>query len=149
MHERKPLNMTTVPSEVEALVEGKPLLAHLATAVDNHPHVAPVWYHYEDGTIQATTAGKKVHNVRQNPHVAVSIQKDDDGHPEWMVLFEGRATVIEDTEGIKEGTRNVYEHYLGDDPDEWDDFWQKQITDPDDERFVIEVDVESVASKRY
>lgn len=141
--------MSTVPAEVEALVTGEPLIAHLATAVDGTPHVAPVWYHYEAETIQLSTAGKKVRNVRRNPRVAVSIQKDVEGHPEWMVLFEGHATVIEDTDGIAAGTRNVYEHYLGDDPDTWDEFWQKQITDPDDERFLIEVDVESVTSKRY
>lgn len=141
--------MPTVPVEVEALVRGEPLIAHLATSVDDQPHVAPLWYHYDDGTIQVTTAGKKVANVRQNPRVAVSIQQDDDGHPEWMVLFEGRATVIEKTEEIADGTRNVFEHYLGTDPAEWDEFWQKQITDPDDERFVVEVDIESAAIKRY
>lgn len=141
--------MTGVPSEVERLIAGKSKIAHFATTVDGQPHVAPVWYHYEDGTIQITTAGKKVRNVRQNPRVAVSIQNDIDGQPDWMILFEGQATVVDDVEGIKRGTRNVYEHYLGEDPDTWDDFWQKQITDPDDERFVIEVVIDNVASKRY
>lgn len=139
----------TVPPEVERLITSEPLIAHLATAVERQPHVAPVWYHYADDTIQITTAGKKVRNVRRNARVAVSIQKAIDGHPEWMVLFEGQAAVIDDVDGLKRGTRNVFEHYLGADPEEWDDFWQKQIADPDDERFVIEVEIETVASKRY
>lgn len=141
--------MTTVPREVERLIADEPLIAHLATAIEGQPHVAPVWYHYADEVIQITTAGKKVRNVRRNPSVAVSIQNDVDGHPEWMVFVEGRATVVTDVEGVKRGTRNVFEHYLGADPEEWDDFWRKQITDPDDERFVVEVEIDSVASKRY
>lgn len=141
--------MVAIPSEIEQLVAGRPLIANLATAVESQPHVTPVWYQYDDGTIRFTTAGKKVRNVRRNPRVAVSIQEDTGGHPEWMVLFEGEATVIDGEAGIKRWTRAVYEPYLGEDPDEWDAFWRKQITDPDDERFVIEVDIDSVASKRF
>lgn len=52
----------------------------------------------------------------------------------------------DDVEGVKHGTRNVFEHYLGEDPAEWDDLWRKQITD--DEQVVIEVDVDAVTTKR-
>lgn len=141
--------MGIVPPEIEQLIRGKPLLAHLATSVNDQPHVAPVWYHYQDDTIQFTTAGQKVENARRNPAVAVSIQRDENGHPEWMVLLTGTASVVDDTAGIIEGTRNVYEHYLGSATEEWDDFWQKQITDPDDERFVITVDIHDVTSLIY
>lgn len=136
--------MSTVPAEIEALIEDQPQVAHLATSVSDRPHVAPVGYHYEDGIIQTSTSGKKVQNVRRNPRVAVSIQKDENGHPEWMVLFEGTATVIEDTGRIKEGVRNVFEHYLGDNPDEWDPHWRQQLENPDDDFFVIEIQIESV-----
>lgn len=139
----------TVPPEVERLISDEPLIAHLATAVEGQPHVAPVWYHYSDETVQISPAGKKVRNARRNPRVAVSIQTDSDGHPEWMVLVEGEATGIDDVEGIKRGTRNAFEPYLGTDPEEWDAFWHTQITDSDDERFVIEVVIDAVASKRY
>lgn len=141
--------MATVPSEVEQAISGESHIAHLATAVEGQPHVAPVWYHYEDDVIQITTAGKKVRNVRRNSRVAVSIQTDEEGHPEWVVHFQGEATVVDDAEGIKRATWNVYEHYLGDDPEEWDEFWQQQITDPDDERSVVEVEIDSVVTKRF
>lgn len=141
--------MVAISSEIEQLIAGRPLIANLASAVESRPHVAPLWYHYDEGTIRFTTAGKKVRNVRRNPRVAVAIQEDDGGHPEWMVLFEGEATVVDDVAGIKQGTRNVYEPYLGTETSEWDAFWRKQVTDPDDERFVIEVDIHSVASKRF
>lgn len=141
--------MGIVPAEIEQLIRGKPLIAHLATSVNGQPHVAPVWYHYEEDTIVVTTAGQKVENARHNPAVAVSIQRDENGHPEWMVLLTGTATVTADTAGIIEGTRSVYEHYLGEDTTQWDEFWQKQITDPDDERFVITVAIHDVASMIY
>ncbi|MFB6129886.1 MAG: pyridoxamine 5'-phosphate oxidase family protein [Salinigranum sp.] len=87
-----------VPPDVEELISGRPLVAHLATCVDGRPHVAPVWYHYEDGIVEVLTSGRKLENVRRNPRVAVSIQKDEGGRTEWMVSMRGRASVVEDRE---------------------------------------------------
>lgn len=39
--------MSSVPAELEELVAGEPLIAHLATSVGGRPHVAPVRYQYE------------------------------------------------------------------------------------------------------
>ena len=55
--------MTTVPTDEERLFAGKPLVAYLATSVDDRPHVTPVSYYYEDETVQIITTGKKVENV--------------------------------------------------------------------------------------
>jgi len=33
-----------VSEEVEELLTGDPVMGHLATAVDDRPHVAPVWF---------------------------------------------------------------------------------------------------------
>jgi nitroimidazol reductase NimA-like FMN-containing flavoprotein (pyridoxamine 5'-phosphate oxidase superfamily) len=41
--------MTDVPDEVEELVTSEPLVATLGTCVDGRPHVAPLWYRYDDG----------------------------------------------------------------------------------------------------
>lgn len=51
--------MPTVPSEIEQLVAGRPLIARLATAVGTTRHAVPVPYHYETDTIQVTTVGGK------------------------------------------------------------------------------------------
>ncbi len=70
-----------VPTEVEELLTSKPLMAHLATCDDGRPHAAPVWYRYEDGTVEIATTGRKLANLRANPRAALSVQKDEGGEP--------------------------------------------------------------------
>jgi nitroimidazol reductase NimA-like FMN-containing flavoprotein (pyridoxamine 5'-phosphate oxidase superfamily) len=69
----------TVPPEAEALLTSEPLIAHLATCTENDPHVAPLWYNYRDGHIEIVTTGQKLANIRANPRVALSVQKDEYG----------------------------------------------------------------------
>lgn len=88
--------MAAIPSEAERLLTSESLMAHFATSAADRPHVAPVWYHYDDGVFEVLTGGRKLANVRENPKVAVSVQKDTDGHAEWMVTLRGTATIIED-----------------------------------------------------
>ncbi|WP_135853019.1 pyridoxamine 5'-phosphate oxidase family protein [Halorussus salinus] len=85
-----------VPAAAEELLTSEPLMAHFATCTDGRPHVAPVWYHYDDGTVEVLTTGKKLANVRENPRVAVSVQKDEEGVAQWMVTLRGTAEVVED-----------------------------------------------------
>lgn len=93
-------------------IDGAALSAHLATSVDDHPHVAPVWYGYRDGTLYALTGGKKLTNVRRNARVAVSIEKaTPHGGVEWGVTLLGRATVVDDVDRIAEANRWIYDAY--------------------------------------
>ena len=101
----------TVPSEVERLLTSEPLMAHLATSVDDRPHAAPVWYCYDDGVVAIVTTGRKLENVRENPRVALSIQKDENGDPRWMVTLRGTATVVEDPESFRETNRRINAKY--------------------------------------
>ncbi|WP_458205619.1 pyridoxamine 5'-phosphate oxidase family protein [Haladaptatus sp. NG-SE-30] len=87
-----------LPDEAETLLSEESVMAHLASSSDDRPHVAPVWYHYDDGTISVLTGGRKLANIRKNPRVAVSIQQDTDGKAEWMVTVQGMATAVEDDE---------------------------------------------------
>lgn len=107
------------PSELAATVGGEPAVAHLATAVDDRPHVAPVWYRYADGVMTVLTGGKKLRNLRSNPYVALSIQRDDGGVMEWMAAVRGTATVTEDAGAVNEAARTVYSKYLGSDVESW------------------------------
>ncbi|WP_128476192.1 pyridoxamine 5'-phosphate oxidase family protein [Halorussus pelagicus] len=86
----------SVPAAAEELLTSEPLMAHFATCAEGRPHVAPVWYHYDDGVLEVLTGGRKLANVRENPRVAVSVQKDDGGQAEWMVTLRGTAEVVED-----------------------------------------------------
>lgn len=125
-----------VPEEVEDLLTGDRVVAHLATSNDDRPHVAPLWYRYDDGTVEIMTTGRKLANVRENPRVALSFQHDTDGDPEWMVTLRGTATVVEDEEESREANRRINEKY-GAKPDAWS------------ENTLVRIDVGSTSHRTY
>jgi PPOX class probable F420-dependent enzyme len=125
-----------VPPEAEALLTSEPLMAHFATCADGKPHVAPVWYHYGDGTLEVLTGGRKLANVRANPRVAVSVQKDEGGRAEWMVSLLGTATVVDDPEAASEAAGRINPKY-GADPGEYA------------ENVLVRVDVGSASYQMY
>lgn len=127
---------TDVPPEAEELLTAEPLMAHLATCDDGRPHVAPVWYYYDDGTVEVLTTGRKLANVRSNPRVAVSVQKDVGGHAEWMVSLLGTATVVEDEDATREATRRINAKYGAEDT-----AWQ--------ENTLVRIDVGTATFRQY
>lgn len=125
-----------LPPPVEDLITSEPLVAHLATCRDGRPHVAPLWYRYEDGVLELSTTGRKLANVRANPRVAVSIQKDEAGHPEWMVTLLGTADVVDDEATTRAANRRINEKY-GAEADAWA------------ENTLVRVDIESASFLTY
>lgn len=103
-----------IDPEAERLLQSEPLMAHLATCRDGRPHVAPVWYDYEDGTVEVTTTGRKLANLRANHRVALSVQKDVGGTAQWMVTLLGTATVVEDDEARDAAGARINEKYGAD-----------------------------------
>ncbi|NHN49075.1 pyridoxamine 5'-phosphate oxidase family protein [Halostella sp. JP-L12] len=101
----------SVPEPAERLLTSEPLMAHFATSVDDRPHVAPVWYVYGDGAVELVTSGRKLRNVRENPRVALSVQKDEGGQTEWTVTLLGTATVVEDEAAFREANRRINRKY--------------------------------------
>ena len=89
-------------------------MAHLATSADGRPHVAPVWYLYEDGVVSLVTSGRKLANVRENPRVALSVQKDEGGDAQWTVTLLGTATVVEDDAAFRDANRRINAKYGAD-----------------------------------
>ncbi len=108
--------MATVPPEAAQLLESEPLIAHLGTCTEGRPHVAPVWYRYEDETVEIVTTGKKLDNIRSNPRVALSVQADEGGETEWMVSLLGTATIVDD-ETVSEQARERINKKYGASPD--------------------------------
>jgi nitroimidazol reductase NimA-like FMN-containing flavoprotein (pyridoxamine 5'-phosphate oxidase superfamily) len=121
---------------LQTLIGEKPAIAHLATSVDGRPHVAPVWYGYEDGTISVVTGGEKRANIRQNPRVSVSIQNDDAGVPEWRVVARGTATVVDDVDAINQAARWIYPKYIGNDIDSWAPVYRSAVSDDPNESLI-------------
>lgn len=110
-----------VPDEAERLLTSEPLAAHLATSVDDRPHVAPLWYRYAgDDVVEIMTTGQKLANVRRNPRVALAVTKTVDGHPEWQVVVRGTATVVDDEETARDANRKLNRKY-GAPEDAWED----------------------------
>lgn len=101
----------SLPAEAADLIRDAKVMVHLATCNDGNPHVAPVWYVYEDTFVELTTGGRKLANIRSNPRVALSFQKDRDGDTQWMVTARGTAEVVEDEDALAEATRRINRKY--------------------------------------
>jgi nitroimidazol reductase NimA-like FMN-containing flavoprotein (pyridoxamine 5'-phosphate oxidase superfamily) len=74
--------MTEVPAELTGLLRSDPMTAHIATCRDGRPHVAPVWYLNDDGSVWLATSGRKLADIRTNPYVSLLIEKSERGSPE-------------------------------------------------------------------
>lgn len=108
----------SIPDEAAELLTSEQLMAHLGTSHDDRPHVAPLWYNLHEGDIEIATTGRKLANLQRNPRVAMSVQKDVDGHPQWGVTIQGTAKVIEDDEAAEEALHRINRRY-GTDEDAW------------------------------
>lgn len=109
----------SVPPEVEELLTSEPLTAYLATSREDRPHVAPVWYRYEDGTVELMTTGRKLENLRANPHVSLAVQKAEAGIPDWTVTLLGTARIVEDGAANRTANRRINRKY-GVESDAWE-----------------------------
>lgn len=87
--------MAPIPSPARDRLTTEPLVAHLATCHDGRPHAAPVWFHVRDDAIEIATTGRKLTNIREDPRVALSIERTEDSEPQWGMTVRGTATVVE------------------------------------------------------
>ena len=86
----------TIPEKFRDILEGKGF-AHWATiGRDGEPHSSPVWYDFdgEHILISQTKKRQKLHNVKRDPRVSISIL--DPGNPYRYI--EIRCEVIDVTE---------------------------------------------------
>ena len=93
--------MQSIDEQIERVLESR-LSVHIATAVNDRPHVAPVWFIYENGRVWFITGGKKVENIRKNPRVALSIERYDRNGVDWAVQLLGTARIVTDEEKRKQ-----------------------------------------------
>jgi nitroimidazol reductase NimA-like FMN-containing flavoprotein (pyridoxamine 5'-phosphate oxidase superfamily) len=128
-----------IPAEAEELLAGAAVSAHLATSVDDRPHVAPVWFDYRDGVVSILTGGRKLANLRENPRVALSVERADGPDVEWAITIRGTARVVDDLERKQAAATRVFRKY--DDPD--------YEVDGDPGGTLVEVRVGSVTVDRY
>jgi nitroimidazol reductase NimA-like FMN-containing flavoprotein (pyridoxamine 5'-phosphate oxidase superfamily) len=103
--------MADVAPELAELLTAEPLTAHLATSRDGKPHVAPLWYLYDDGVVRIVTTGRKLADIRENPYVSLSVEKSEHGLPEWTATLRGTATVVDDREAFDRVNGRINEKY--------------------------------------
>lgn len=126
----------TVSRTIEERLTSERLVAYLATCYNGRPHVAPLWFLYEDETIEILTTGQKLANIKRNPKVTLAIQKDEDGLPEWRVLLRGHARIIEDDEVTRERNSKLNRKY-GVDKNAWE------------ENTLVRIDIGSASMSEY
>ncbi len=101
--------MTT--NHIESFLKA-PRIADLATVRPNGaPHVAPLWFLYEDGVVRimCDKTSVKMTNIRNDPRVSLSVATDSE--PYEYALVNGVAE--ESYDGISELLDRISVHYKG------------------------------------
>lgn len=137
-------------------LDGLALSAHLATAVDDRPHVAPVWFVLDDDAdaVWLFTGGRKLENIDRNPRVALSIESADRaGSVDWQATLLGTAARVDDPERAAWVERRLAETYamhaddesgeLGD--DQGDDQYDGEVSSEG----LVRVDVASATLTEF
>ena len=104
--------MSTILTERQIRFLQKPRIARLGTiSPDGTPHIAPVWYRFEDGEVRILTdrGSQKHRNIERDSRVTVCI--DDERPPYHTVLVRGVAEV--DEAPGAEWRLALAVHYLG------------------------------------
>jgi nitroimidazol reductase NimA-like FMN-containing flavoprotein (pyridoxamine 5'-phosphate oxidase superfamily) len=102
----------------EAQLEGflaRPMIARLATSLDDRPHVLPMWYRWDGSALWMETSPtfRNYRILKRNPRVAVAIDESLGGLQLRAVVMRGSAEVIEEpADVVRDGVRRIYERYL-------------------------------------
>lgn len=94
----------------------QPLLARIATARDNRPHVTPIWFLWDGSILWCETNPdfKKARNLKKNAECAVVIDSTEGGLRNRGVILEGQAQLIlEPRQRVMDIVSQIYERYMG------------------------------------
>jgi len=104
------------PDEIDAFLR-EPHIADLATVrPDGSPHLAPVWYHFEDDRVMvlAEPSAVKIRNIRHDARVSLCMATHSE--PYKYVVVQGTAEVSYDR--VPELLLTMAIHYKGRDEGE-------------------------------
>ena len=84
------------------------------TRRDGSPHVAPIWFAVDAGTVVFTTGSETVkgRGILRDPRVALCV--DDERPPFAFVVVEGEAEVSEDLDDVLRWATFLGGRYMGD-----------------------------------
>lgn len=95
-------------AEREELLTQRGQLCRIATVTpEGAPHVTPIWFIYEDGTVFVTPRAEStwLTNLRREPRVAIAI--DEEPSPYRKITIEGTAEIRHDV-GDDDAWRDLY-----------------------------------------
>jgi nitroimidazol reductase NimA-like FMN-containing flavoprotein (pyridoxamine 5'-phosphate oxidase superfamily) len=123
-----------------------PLIANLATCDANGiPRNAPVWYHWEEGTLYMLSdeTSSSARRILHNPQVAVEVVEYDNGQGVMRhVGLRGRATVAAMDQAL---FRRLLARYLGPDETLWNPWFIENVARiPDPSGRLIRLVPESI-----
>jgi PPOX class probable F420-dependent enzyme len=105
-----------ISPEAEAFL-ARPLLGRLATASpDGQPHVAPVWFLWEDGCVWISSykSTRKIIDLKRNPKCAIVVDVEESQGGLTAVTIEGSAELVSDPhEETRAMIARIYTKYLG------------------------------------
>jgi len=83
---------------------------------DGTPHIAPIWYIYENGKLYLSTGPQshKVRNIRANSKVAFCVDVGEAFYDLKAVVGKGTARILTDKKFNDEIGRKILLKYLGD-----------------------------------
>ncbi len=86
---------TAISSQLQLRLRDEKVAWLTTVRADGVPQPTPIWFLWQEGTflIYSKPDARKVRNIRRNPNVAVNLNTDEWGSR--VVVFRGRATVVE------------------------------------------------------
>ncbi|MDH5432251.1 MAG: PPOX class F420-dependent oxidoreductase [Nitrosopumilus sp.] len=102
----------------EFLIEGTKTGKISSIRKNGLPHIAPIWFVWEDEKIYFTTlsATIKAKNITNNPNV--SFCADEQAPPYSFVIIEGKASITQDYKGLLLWTTKIASRYMGEENSE-------------------------------
>jgi nitroimidazol reductase NimA-like FMN-containing flavoprotein (pyridoxamine 5'-phosphate oxidase superfamily) len=106
------------PPMTATQVEGflaRPIIARLATSLDDRPRILPMWYRWDGSALWMETSPtfRNYRILQRNPRVAVAIDESLGGLQLRAVIMRGSAEIIEEpADVVRDGVRRIYERYL-------------------------------------
>jgi len=80
---------------------------------DGHPHVAPIWFVWNEGKIIFSTeySSIKAKNIRHNPQVSICV--DDESPPYAFVIIQGTAKFSDNQKDLLKWNTVLGGRYMG------------------------------------
>ncbi len=98
---------------IDFLMEGTRTGKLSTVREDGRPHVAPIWFVWNDGKIIFDTMGDsvKAKNIRRNPQVSICV--DDESPPYAFVIIQGAGKFSDNQKDLLKWNTIIARRYMG------------------------------------